>query len=42
MELHFVESESAFSYFAATRKYIERHGKPGWSKSRTTRRSSRR
>jgi hypothetical protein len=23
-----VESESAFSYFAATREYLERHGKP--------------
>ena len=28
MELRFVESESAFSYFAATRAYLERHGKP--------------
>lgn len=28
MHLKLVESESAFSYFAATREYIERHGKP--------------
>ena len=28
MELRFVESESAFSYFEATRVYLERHGKP--------------
>jgi hypothetical protein len=28
MELKFVESESAFAYFAATREYLERHGKP--------------
>jgi len=28
MELYFTESESAFSYFAATSRYIERHGKP--------------
>lgn len=28
MELHFVETESAFDYFTATRKYLERHGKP--------------
>lgn len=28
MELRFVESESAFDYFEATRSYIERHGKP--------------
>ena len=28
MELRFVESESAFSYFEATRAYLERHGKP--------------
>ncbi len=28
MELYFAESESAFSYFAATRHYLERHGKP--------------
>jgi transposase len=28
MELRFVESESAFSYFAATASYLERYGKP--------------
>ncbi|WP_407674601.1 ISNCY family transposase [Paraliomyxa miuraensis] len=27
-ELRFVESESTFSYFGATRAYLERHGKP--------------
>jgi transposase len=29
MELHFTPTESTFSYFEATRAYIERHGKPG-------------
>jgi Helix-turn-helix domain len=28
MHLHFTASESTFSYFEATRAYIERHGKP--------------
>jgi hypothetical protein len=28
MELRFVEVESAFDYFASTRAYLERHGKP--------------
>ena len=28
MELCFVASESAFDYFASTRSYLERHGKP--------------
>lgn len=28
MELRFVPSESAFSYFEATRSYLEQHGKP--------------
>ena len=28
MELHMCESESAFSYFEATRNYLTRHGKP--------------
>jgi hypothetical protein len=28
MQLKFVESESAFAYFASTREYLERHGKP--------------
>jgi transposase len=28
MELRFAISESAFSYFASTRRYLERHGKP--------------
>jgi len=28
MELSFVVSESAFDYFASTRAYLERHGKP--------------
>ena len=28
MHLEFVHSESTFSYFVATRKYIEKHGKP--------------
>lgn len=28
MHLQFVESESTFDYFAATRTYLERHGKP--------------
>jgi hypothetical protein len=28
MELRFVESESAFDYFAATASYVRRHGKP--------------
>ena len=28
MHLEFVMSESTFSYFVATRKYIEKHGKP--------------
>lgn len=28
MALHMCASESAFSYFAATRDYLERHGKP--------------
>ena len=27
-ELRFVDSESAFSYFASTRRYLEQHGKP--------------
>ncbi len=29
MELHFAQTESTFSYFEATRAYIERYGKPG-------------
>ncbi len=29
MYLHFTATESTFSYFEATRAYIERHGKPG-------------
>jgi hypothetical protein len=29
MELHFTQTESTFSYFEATRAYIERYGKPG-------------
>ncbi|WP_233869316.1 ISNCY family transposase [Paraburkholderia adhaesiva] len=29
MQLHFTQTESTFSYFEATRAYIERHGKPG-------------
>ncbi len=28
MQLKLVESESAFAYFASTREYLERHGKP--------------
>lgn len=28
MHLHFAEVESTFSYFTATRAYLERHGKP--------------
>jgi hypothetical protein len=28
MHLKFVETESALAYFAATREYLERHGKP--------------
>ncbi len=28
MELRFTQTESTFSYFAATRSYVERHGKP--------------
>ncbi|EHP43482.1 transposase, ISNCY family protein [Cupriavidus basilensis OR16] len=28
MELRFTHSEAAFTYFAATRAYLERHGKP--------------
>lgn len=28
MEMRFVHSESAFSYFEATKSYIERHGRP--------------
>lgn len=28
LHLHFAETESTFSYFEATRRYIERHGKP--------------
>jgi hypothetical protein len=28
MELRFAESESTFDYFAATRSYVERYGKP--------------
>lgn len=28
MELRFVDSESTFDYFHATRRYLERHGKP--------------
>jgi hypothetical protein len=28
LQLHFTPSESTFSYFEATRAYIERHGKP--------------
>ncbi|MDK4804908.1 ISNCY family transposase, partial [Serratia nevei] len=27
-ELLFVKSESTFSYFEATRRYIDKHGKP--------------
>jgi|ERR1017187_1586420 hypothetical protein len=29
MHLQFVESESTFDYFKATRAYLEQHGKPG-------------
>jgi transposase len=29
MQMRFTQSESTFSYFEATRAYIERHGKPG-------------
>ncbi|WP_322093918.1 ISNCY family transposase [Paraburkholderia bannensis] len=29
MHLHFTQTESTFSYFEATRAYIEHHGKPG-------------
>ncbi|MEX3694263.1 ISNCY family transposase [Paraburkholderia sp. BR14263] len=29
MELHFTQTESTFSYFEATRAYIESYGKPG-------------
>jgi hypothetical protein len=29
IHLHFTASESTFSYFEATRAYIECHGKPG-------------
>ncbi len=29
MMLHFTQTESTFSYFEATRMYIECHGKPG-------------
>jgi transposase len=28
MQLHFVKSESTFTYFEATRGYLEKHGKP--------------
>ena len=28
MTLHFTATESTFSYFEATRRYIEQHGKP--------------
>ena len=28
MELRFVSSESTFDYFASTKAYLERHGKP--------------
>jgi hypothetical protein len=28
MELRFVDAESAFSYFHATRSYLARHGRP--------------
>ncbi|MGZ4982142.1 MAG: ISNCY family transposase [Methylobacter sp.] len=28
MECHFVKSESTFSYFDSTRRYLEKHGKP--------------
>jgi len=28
MQLHFVPTESAFTYFEATRSYLEHHGKP--------------
>lgn len=28
LHLHFAQTESTFSYFQATREYIERHGKP--------------
>lgn len=28
MQLRFVKSESTFTYFEATRGYIEKHGKP--------------
>jgi transposase len=28
MQLHFCDSESTFSYFEATRKYLDTHGKP--------------
>ncbi|MCP2234115.1 hypothetical protein J2Y91_004552 [Erwinia aphidicola] len=28
MQLHFVKSESTFTYFDATRGYLEQHGKP--------------
>ena len=28
MELRFARSESTFDYFAATERYLQRHGKP--------------
>ncbi len=28
MQLRFVKSESTFTYFEATRGYLEKHGKP--------------
>lgn len=37
MQLHFTATESTFSYFEATRAYIERHGKPSAFYSAVTR-----
>jgi hypothetical protein len=31
MQLHFTATESTFSYFEATRGYLEQHGKPAES-----------
>jgi len=36
MHLQFVESESTFDYFKATRAYLERYGKPVAFYSTTT------
>ncbi|SCU86733.1 hypothetical protein CNECB9_460026 [Cupriavidus necator] len=39
MELRFTHSEATFTYFAATRAYLERHGKRGRPPGKKSQRS---